>query len=250
MAAAAFVTVRASSSRLPGKCLLPIAGELTALQIVLRRAALTGVPVIVATSTDPGDDPVAALAEAEGVQVFRGRLKNKLRRWHDSAEAFGIDHVLMVDGDDLAFDYAIGRRVLAAMAAGDGTVDAWRAPDAIVCGLFTAAYTRDALARLAAQAPDPEQDTDVIDVFIRRAGLRVAEPDLEPGERDATVRLTLDYDDDAAFFRALYARLPIDAPGPEIVRRALDDGLWRLNWARQAEYVANQTAFNKRIEDA
>ncbi len=246
MTAAAFVSVRASSSRLPGKCLFPIVDGVTALQIVIRRAALTGVPVIVATSRDASDDPVEDLARREGAGVFRGALANKLHRWRDCANAFAVDRVLMVDGDDLAFDYAIGRRVLDAMVEADA--DAWRAPDDIVCGLFTAAYTRDALERLAAQAPDPLQDTDVIDVFMARAGLRVARPDLRPGERGATVRLTLDYPEDAAFFRALYAAVPLDAPGPAIVRAALDRELWRINWSRQQDYLDNQAAFNRAVE--
>ncbi|MBB4267469.1 cytidylyltransferase domain-containing protein [Roseospira visakhapatnamensis] len=244
--AAALVTVRATSSRLPGKCLLPITADLTALQIVLRRAALTGVPVVVATSDDPSDDPVAALAGREGAAVFRGARLNKLRRWRDCAESLGLDRVLMVDGDDLAFDYAIGRRVLAAMATSDA--DAWRAPDDIVCGLFTAAYTRDALDRLAALAPDPAQDTDVIDVFIARAGLRLAYPELHEHERAATVRLTLDYAEDADFFRAMYAELPVDAPGPTIVRTALARGWWRINWGRQQDYLDNQAAFNRKVD--
>lgn len=246
MTAAAIVTVRATSSRLPGKCLLPITGEYNALQVVLRRAAATGLPVVIATSTAATDDPIEAVGRAAGVAVFRGRLLNKLQRWRDCAQAHGLDHLIMVDGDDLAFDYDIAKRVAELMRGGEA--DAYKPPADIVCGLFTAAYTRAALDKLAAQAPDPEQDTDVIDVFTERARLRVAEVPLTEEERGKTVRLTLDYQEDAEFFRALYARLPVDAAGPEVVRVALDEGLWRLNWSRQADYVANQQAFNRKIE--
>lgn len=247
MTTAAIVTVRATSSRLPGKCLLPITPDANAIQLVIRRARLTGLPVVMATSTDPSDDPLARIAEQEGIAVFRGSLLNKICRWRDLAIAHGVENLVMVDGDDLAFDPAIGRRAADFIAAEDEQADRYVPPADVVCGLFTAAYTRAGLDKLYQTAPDPKQDTDVLDHFIAKAGLVTAELPLEAGERDRTVRLTLDYPEDAEFFRALYARLAWDAAGPEIVRVALDEGLWSINWARQQDYLNNQANFTKRL---
>ncbi len=62
-----------TSSRLPGKVLLPAAGR-PLLQILierLRRApGLDG--VVIATTVNASDDPVAALGERLGVGIFRG----------------------------------------------------------------------------------------------------------------------------------------------------------------------------------
>jgi spore coat polysaccharide biosynthesis protein SpsF len=202
-----------------------------------------------ATSTDPGDDGLADLAAAEGIAVFRGSLLNKLRRWSECAAAHGLDNLLMVDGDDLAFDPAIGRRAVTLMdAAGDGRCDMYKPPDDVVCGLFTAAYSRRAVEALAAATTGPDQDTDVIDHFIERAGLTIGIVPLDEEERGKTVRLTLDYAEDAEFFRALYARVAWDAPGRDIVRTALADGIWQVNWARQQDYLDNQAKFTKRLK--
>lgn len=242
--AMSIITVRASSTRLPGKCFLPIVDRVQAIQVVIRRALKVGVPVVLATSTDSTDDPLADIAEREGIGVFRGALLNKLHRWHACAASFGIDRLLMVDGDDLAFDYDIGRRVLARMDDGH---DLYTCPPDIVCGLFTSAFTRTAIEKLFAVAPDPATDTDVIDHFVAKAGLRSVAVDLRPEERGKTVRLTLDYPEDAAFFRALYKAVPWDATGREIVEAALKQGIWTINWSRQADYMNNQQRFNQKV---
>ena len=108
----ALVTVRMSSTRLPGKCLQPIAGEVSLLQVVIRRAKKIGYPVILATTDDPSDNELEEVAKAEGIECFRGALRNKIRRWHDCFEKYDISHGLLVDGDDPTFDYNVGSRAL------------------------------------------------------------------------------------------------------------------------------------------
>jgi hypothetical protein len=69
----AVIQARMSSSRLPGKVLLEIAGK-PMLQWVVERALLakTVDQVVVATTTDPADDPIAAFCEAQGYLFTRG----------------------------------------------------------------------------------------------------------------------------------------------------------------------------------
>jgi len=57
----AIIQARMGSSRLPGKVLMPIGGEQMLYRVVVRarRAKMVGM-VVVATTTDPSDDPVAA----------------------------------------------------------------------------------------------------------------------------------------------------------------------------------------------
>ena len=69
------------SSRLPGKVLAPIAGRSILAHCVERlRAARVG-EVIVATTTRPDDDGVAAEAERLGVTVVRGAVDDVLGRF-------------------------------------------------------------------------------------------------------------------------------------------------------------------------
>jgi spore coat polysaccharide biosynthesis protein SpsF (cytidylyltransferase family) len=71
-----------SSRRLPGKVLAEVAGEpmLALLLARLGRAERVG-EIVVATSIEPIDDPVAELAEAIGVAVHRGPRDDVLGRF-------------------------------------------------------------------------------------------------------------------------------------------------------------------------
>ena len=97
------VTVRTSSTRLPGKCLLPL-GDGNVINHVIARARAFNIDPIICTSTDPSDNVLEALAKAEGVRCFRGSLNNKLKRWYDCATFYGLDAFHTVDADDPFFD--------------------------------------------------------------------------------------------------------------------------------------------------
>lgn len=71
---------RLSSSRLPAKALLPIAG-LPSIVLCTRRAATSKLPVLVATSVDPSDDPLSEALKKHDIAFVRGPLKNVLSRF-------------------------------------------------------------------------------------------------------------------------------------------------------------------------
>jgi spore coat polysaccharide biosynthesis protein SpsF len=94
------IQARMGSTRLPGKMLRPIAGR-SLLSWVLRAARLSGVgaSVVVATSSLPEDDLLAAAAEAEGAECFRGDPQDVLSRYVAVASAFGADACVRITGD-------------------------------------------------------------------------------------------------------------------------------------------------------
>ena len=92
---------RLSSTRLPAKGLLPVAG-MPAVVLCALRAANTGLDVKVATSTEPSDDlTVAALKEAE-ICYIRGSLNNVLDRFCQATQdLMGDDIVVRLTADNL-----------------------------------------------------------------------------------------------------------------------------------------------------
>lgn len=71
-----------SSTRFPGKVLVPLAGEpmvLRQIERIQRARRLDG--LIVATSTDASDDPLVAVVEGAGIPVVRGSLDDVLGRF-------------------------------------------------------------------------------------------------------------------------------------------------------------------------
>lgn len=107
---------RATSTRLPAKVLLTAGGR-TFLEYHLDRLVATGLPVIVATTTNADDDPIVELTEKAGLPVFRGSEHDVLSRFAGAASQYGLDGVVRVSSDCPLIDAEV-------VAAG---VERWRA---------------------------------------------------------------------------------------------------------------------------
>ena len=86
MTTVAIVQARSSSSRLPGKVLLPIGAKpmiLHQLQRLRRCRRLDR--LVLATSDDNSDDTLADVVSAAGFSVFRGDLQDVLERFRSCA---------------------------------------------------------------------------------------------------------------------------------------------------------------------
>lgn len=119
MTAGLIVLCRYSSRRLPGKILRKIAGR-TVLDHILDRLrhGVPGHPVVVATSGDPDDDPIARHCAAAGVSCFRGPLDDVAGRFLACAEQEGWQYAVRVNGDNLFADTNTLRCLLAAAETG------------------------------------------------------------------------------------------------------------------------------------
>src|SRR5882724_7865649 len=78
----AILQARMTSSRLPGKVMAPVLGEpMIGRQVERLRRATRIDKLVVATSIDPSDDPLAAYCESLELTVFRGPLNDVLERY-------------------------------------------------------------------------------------------------------------------------------------------------------------------------
>jgi len=242
----AIVTVRNSSSRLPNKAIMKIKGTLRSIDIVVERAKKTGLPVIIATSTATTDDIFVDIARQHNVHIFRGSLVNKIKRWYDCFNEFGIENALIVDGDDLSHNYDIGSRAMSKLKSDQFDVIA--SPQDIVTGFFTYAMNRNAIVKLYNVAPSEEINTDVITRYIEKAGLNISELELKDYERKKNIRLTLDYEEDLAFFRKLYENIDILESGKDIVDYLdKNNSISEINFHRQKDFLKNQAKFNESV---
>ena len=99
---------------MPGKVLADVGGR-PLLSWLLERLdhAETLDDVVVATSDDPSDDPVAAYCDEHGVACFRGPLHDVARRMLGAAHAAGLDAFVRVNGDSPLLDQALVDRGVA-----------------------------------------------------------------------------------------------------------------------------------------
>src|SRR6267378_5723685 len=88
------VQARMSSSRLPGKSLLPVGGHPVAV-LCAKRAANKGHRVVVAISNDARDDPLARALDAAGVALVRGSLDDVLARFVEATRHLPKDALVV-----------------------------------------------------------------------------------------------------------------------------------------------------------
>jgi len=101
----AIVQARMSSDRLPGKVLKNVAGK-PLLQYILERLrkCSTFHQIIVATSDNRTDDPIAEYCRKNNTVCFRGPLQNVAKRFYMVLEENNLDAFVRVCGDSPMLD--------------------------------------------------------------------------------------------------------------------------------------------------
>jgi spore coat polysaccharide biosynthesis protein SpsF len=96
----AIIQARMSSSRLPGKVLRLVGSQPMLARVVARasRARLVD-EVMVATTTDPSDEPIAEYCEKAGITCFRGNLYDVLDRYYQAAKLSGASVIVRLTAD-------------------------------------------------------------------------------------------------------------------------------------------------------
>lgn len=100
------IQARMGSTRMPGKVLLPFAGNKTILEIITERllASSFQLPVCIATSVSPNDDAIAAFAKNAGVLSFRGSEDDVLDRFTGAAKENNFRQIIRVCADNPFLD--------------------------------------------------------------------------------------------------------------------------------------------------
>jgi spore coat polysaccharide biosynthesis protein SpsF len=101
----AIIQARMGSKRLPGKIFKPIGRRNLLDEVVSRGRAVPSLnEVIVATSTETLDDPVAEHCAANGIPYHRGNESDVLDRIYQTALSIGAKHVMRLTADNPLFD--------------------------------------------------------------------------------------------------------------------------------------------------
>ena len=106
---------RTTSTRLPAKALLPIAGY-PSVSLAALRAANAGGEVIVATSDDASDDALAAEVQTHQIRVVRGSLHDLLARFHRATDSLSDnDIVVRLTADNVVPDGHLAQDLASAL---------------------------------------------------------------------------------------------------------------------------------------
>lgn len=209
------VQARTGSSRLPGKVLRPLLGR-PVLEWVVRAAKDVGSlsEVVVATTEEPADDPVAELGARLGVRVVRGSVDDVLDRYLVALDGLGADAVARFTSDCPLLDPQVASTVVAAwLAAQEHDHVSTVMPRCLPRGLDAEVARVDTLESIAAELTTPElthHRTHVTSyLYSQPERFRVLGVAFHPRADD--LRVTLDTEDDFALISAVADRLG-DAP--------------------------------------
>ncbi|MCX6658434.1 MAG: glycosyltransferase family protein [Euryarchaeota archaeon] len=120
----AIVQARMSSTRLPGKVLMDIAGMSMLARSVRRLSRAKSLSeVVVATTIEKSDDPIVEQCEINGWKYFRGSREDVLDRYHSTATSFRADGVVRITSDCPMIDPGMVDAVLDEFFKWEGDVD-------------------------------------------------------------------------------------------------------------------------------
>jgi spore coat polysaccharide biosynthesis protein SpsF (cytidylyltransferase family) len=203
----ALLQARMGSTRLPGKVLMPIEGRPMLEQLVRRLRPSRRIDrLVVATTTEPADDVLAAAAAGLDVAVFRGSEGDVLGRFAGAAHAFAATTVVRLTADNPLVDGAFVDLVVDRFAAAGVAYAETTTSVSYPYGLSVEVFTRAALDAAAAEAT-LAADREHVTPFIRRDPSRFPGLALVAGEAAGDLRWTVDTAADLAHVRALFAGL-------------------------------------------
>jgi glutamate-1-semialdehyde 2,1-aminomutase/spore coat polysaccharide biosynthesis protein SpsF len=170
--------------------------------------------LVIATSSDPSDDPLAELLTARGFPFYRGDLRDVLQRYAGAAREFKADVIVRLTGDCPLHTPDTVDEVVSAFLAGDAdyasNVEPYTRPD----GTDVEVFTRGLLDRANAEAP-AGPDREHVTLYMRRS------PDVRrlyfrhnSGLDAGHLRWTVDTPDDLEYVRRVWAELAKRGDGP------------------------------------
>lgn len=210
---------RMGSSRLPGKVLKDIGGK-PMLEWVVERAAMSAYidEVMVATTTDVSDEPIAAYCAEANIRCYRGSVYDVLDRFYQAAKLAEADVVVRVTADCPLLDPWLVDETIEALLENEADFSANRLPPPFhrtyPIGLDVEAATFAALERAWNEADTKFEREHVMPYLYNEEGrfkVVVIDNDEDHGE----ARWTVDTPEDLEVVRGL---------------AALFDGRMDFNW--------------------
>lgn len=221
----AIIQARMGSSRLPGKVLLDLAGKPMLARVVARTSRATAVDqVLVATTSDASDDPVAACCDAMGVPCARGSTHDVLDRYYQAAKDAEADVIVRITADCPVIDPDLVDGCVKTLQEGSYDFTCNRLPLPFTrtypIGLDTEVCTFAALQKAWDEADENFHREHVMPYLYEGVELSVVSRQLSAGVSPrgfkiaqlhhtsdyGAYRWTVDTPEDLAFMRRVYAR--------------------------------------------
>lgn len=224
----AVIEARMTSSRLPGKVIMPAGGQPLLAVLAERLGRVLRIDqIVVATTVNATDEPIVAVAREAGVGWFRGSEEDVLERVCGCLRANDADVCVEITGDCPLVDPAIVDEMLDAYAAQSDQHFYFSNSDpqrSVPAGLDVQVFAAAALHELDRETTDPADREHVsYGLYRPESGDRwkprfIKHPRAAGGEG---LLVTLDYREDYELIKALHEDLAAQGSeygAPEIIR--------------------------------
>ena len=163
----ATIEARMTSSRLPGKVLMPAGGVPMLKHLVTRLEAVASIEAIVlATTINKTDDPLVEFAKQENINYYRGSEDDVMLRVIEAAESVNADIVVEITGDCPIIDPQIVEQTIRMFKAHNADYVSNAHIRSYPDGMDTQVFTLETLKRSAAITDDP-LDHEHVTLHIR-----------------------------------------------------------------------------------
>jgi len=209
---AAIIQARNGATRLVGKVLLDLAGHPMLVRVANRAGRSSNLSnVVIATTTQPGDDSIVNLCKAQGWSYYRGSETDVLDRYYQAASTFKADIIIRITADCPLIEPEIIDRVV------NEFLSVYRDADYVSNtlirtfprGLDVEVMSFDALSRAWQEDHDPASREHVTPYIWRQPEkFRIRNV---ANDRDYSyMRWTVDTAEDLAFVRKIYGHFKND----------------------------------------
>lgn len=228
----ATIEARMTSTRLPGKVLMPSQGRPMLAHMVDRLSRVPSLHgIVIATTVNAADDPIEALGRELGVGVWRGSEDDVMARVLGAATGFGADVIVETTGDCPLIDPEIVETCI--IQYRDQGVDYLSnvMERTFPIGMDTQVFSTAVLAD-AASRTDDAADHEHVSLFIYRHPelYRLANVAAPSALHDPDLRLTLDTPQDFELIDLFFSHLLKSRPDfslADILSLLADHPEWR-----------------------
>lgn len=245
------IEARMGSKRLPGKTLMKL-GDKTILEWTVSRLKMCKLvdTVVVATSINPFDDPIAELCGKRNIPYYRGSEDDVLERVAQACQTMSADVVVQAGADCPLYDPDIADELIEIFLDNDYHYVCNDFSEGYPVGVAPHVFGAETLYKIN-QLATSKRDRENVVTYIWDHPERYKVYNLTP-PRDLyqpDIRLTIDYSEDYEFVKEIVAGVGGETFRTGDVIRFVERNDYLLNINKQCKMKKESVAYDYKVEE-
>jgi spore coat polysaccharide biosynthesis protein SpsF len=205
----AIIQARMSSTRLPGKIMMPILDKPVLKYLVDRVKKSSKLDeIIIATSINKNDDIIEKFCKTQKIKCFRGSEEDVLLRYFEAAKKFSLDVIVRLTSDTPLLDPKIIDKVILKYNENkyDFVSNCFPLPRTYPDGYNVEVFSMNLLKRANIEAKKPS-DREHVTTFITMQPSKFKKYRVDSEKNLSKYRLNLDYQEDFELIKSVLEKL-------------------------------------------